>query len=55
VCKYIHLCLSGNVGDLQKDYRQEENTGIWQQEHQFQPIGDDDMMDYGGDAIDFGE
>ncbi|EPB85915.1 hypothetical protein HMPREF1544_07331 [Mucor circinelloides 1006PhL] len=40
-------------GDMELERVQEENTGIWQQEHQFQPIGDDDMMDYGGDAIDF--
>ncbi|KAL7318097.1 hypothetical protein PS15m_004362 [Mucor circinelloides] len=40
-------------GDMDLERVQEENTGIWQQEHQFQPIGDDDTMDYGGDAIDF--
>lgn len=35
-------------------YRQEENTSIWQQQQQFQPA-DDDVMDYGGGDIDFGE
>ncbi|GAN09069.1 lys-63-specific deubiquitinase BRCC36-like isoform 1 [Mucor ambiguus] len=39
-------------GDMELERVQEENTSIWQQQHQFQPV-DDDVMDYGGDSIDF--
>ncbi|KAK4520213.1 uncharacterized protein ATC70_008344 [Mucor velutinosus] len=38
--------------DMELERVQEENTSIWQQQHQFQTM-DDDVMDYGGDNIDF--
>ncbi|KAL0140786.1 lys-63-specific deubiquitinase BRCC36-like protein [Mucor lusitanicus] len=41
-------------GDMELERVQEENTSIWQQQQQFQPA-DDDVMDYGGGDIDFGE
>ncbi|CAO3614415.1 unnamed protein product [Mucor fragilis] len=39
-------------GDMELERVQEENTSIWQQQQQSQQMNDD-IMDYGGDDVDF--